>query len=40
MSWSAGKKVENGANRNTWADYDGQYDAYNDIDWEAQDHSP
>ena len=23
-----------------WADYDRQYDAYNDIDWEAQDHSP
>ena len=23
-----------------WADYDRQYDAYDDIDWEAQDHSP
>ena len=23
-----------------WADYDGQYDAYDDIDWEAQDRSP
>ena len=23
-----------------WADYNGQYDAYDNIDWEAQDHSP
>ena len=23
-----------------WADYDGQYDVYDDIDWEAQDRSP
>ena len=22
------------------ADYNGQYDAYDNIDWEAQDHSP
>jgi hypothetical protein len=23
-----------------WGTYDGDYDAYDDIDWEAQDHSP
>ena len=24
---------------NLWADYDGQYNAYDDIDWDPQDHS-